>query len=534
MTGIGRSHLADPHSLAVGARFFARVPAFLRHPLSLEAAREIQRERMRNREQNFLDLARSGIYAHPERPVHRLLAAAGCEYGDLERLVSKDGIEKTLQTLLEKGVYVTVDEFKGRKDIVRGSLRISSTPEQLENPLARSHVAARSGGSRSAGTPLLFDLAFVRACGVVAALHLDARGGRSWVKATWETPGAGARFRLLKFASVGLPPVAWFTQVDPRAPGLDPVFRWSDRALRAGGALARVPMPRPTLATLEDPLPVAEWMRTTLAAGDVPFMLGFPSSVVRLCVAAEQAGIDIAGARCILGGEPITQARLDRVRAGGLDALPRYGSMECGPIGYGCLQPAAPDDVHVVADLQVVIQAGDSGSAVGVPSRSLFVSSLHAAAPFLMLNFSMGDLATLEERPCGCPLEALGWRTHLHTIRSFEKLTVGGVTFHDTDLMTILERVLPKRFGGAPTDYQLVEAEAEDGQARLSLVVHPSVGELNDSDVLRVFLEEISGDRAIDAVMASMLGQGGTMSVDRRPPSTTSAGKVLHLHVDPR
>jgi hypothetical protein len=78
-----------------------------------------------------------------------------------------------------------------------------------------------------------------------------------WFKATWETPGAGARFRLLKFSSFGTPPVRWFSQVDPAAPGVDPIFRWSERAMRWGSYLAGVSLPRPFHAPLSSPLPIA-------------------------------------------------------------------------------------------------------------------------------------------------------------------------------------------------------------------------------------------------------------------------------------
>jgi hypothetical protein len=43
---------------------------------------------LRARASGFLDLARRVIYARPAHPVRRLLVAAGCEYGDLVRLVS--------------------------------------------------------------------------------------------------------------------------------------------------------------------------------------------------------------------------------------------------------------------------------------------------------------------------------------------------------------------------------------------------------------------------------------------------------------
>ena len=51
-----------------------------------------------------------------------------------------------------------------------------------------------------------------------------------------------------------------------------------------------------------------------------------------------------------------------------------------------------------------------------------------------------------------------------HTIRSHEKLTAGGMTLLDTDVIRLLDEVLPARFGGAPTDYQLVEHESDDGE----------------------------------------------------------------------
>lgn len=62
--------------------------------------------------------------------------------------------------------------------------------------------------------------------------------------------------------------------------------------------------------------------------------------------------------------------------------------------------------------------------------------------------------------------ERLGWTLHLHGIRSVEKLTAAGMTFLDSDVIRVLEEVLPGRFGGGPTHYQLVEEEdAEDGRA---------------------------------------------------------------------
>jgi hypothetical protein len=65
---------------------------------------------------------RQAIYQRPENPYRTLLDHAGFEYGDIEKLVSKKDVEGTLHALFEQGVYLTVDEFKGRRPLIRGSL----------------------------------------------------------------------------------------------------------------------------------------------------------------------------------------------------------------------------------------------------------------------------------------------------------------------------------------------------------------------------------------------------------------------------
>src|SRR5262249_44513834 len=151
----------------------------------------------------------------------------------------------------------------------------------------------------------------------------------------------------------------------------------------------------------------------------------------------------------------------------GLHAVAEYGSAECGgSISHGCLAPEAPDGGHLFDDLHALIPAAAPDDSDERAGRAILVTSLRPTAPPILLNVSMGDRAVLTRRRCGCPLEALGWRTHLHTIRSFEKLTAGGMTFLDTDVIRVLEEVLPARFGGGPTDYQLVEEDGADGQPR--------------------------------------------------------------------
>jgi hypothetical protein len=158
------------------------------------------------------------------------------------------------------------------------------------------------------------------------------------------------------------------------------------------------------------------------------------------------------------------------------------------------------------------------------------ISSLGPSAPFILLNVSMGDQATVSERTCGCPLERLGWTIHLHAIRSYEKLTAGGMTFLDTDVIRILEEVLPGRFGGVPTDYQLVEEMAADGAPRIALFVHPRVGPLPPEAVAQTFLTAIAGGSGAERIMGMVWRDAGLLRVERQVPVATATGKILHLH----
>ncbi len=85
--------------VAVGARFLWKLPSFLRHPVTLEEARTTLRRRLENREANFLSLVKRAIYQNPGSPYRQLLDHAGCEYGDLEKLVKMRTVIASLSYL---------------------------------------------------------------------------------------------------------------------------------------------------------------------------------------------------------------------------------------------------------------------------------------------------------------------------------------------------------------------------------------------------------------------------------------------------
>src|SRR5262249_21736865 len=125
----------------------------------------------------------------------------------------------------------------------------------------------------------------------------------------------------------------------------------------------------------------------------------------------------------------------------------------------------------------------------------------------------------------------LGLDQHLSRIRSFEKLSSEGLTFIQADLLAVLEQVLPSRFGGSSTDYQVLEQEQADGILRLSLLVDPSIGAVDEAALLRVFVHALSATHDWGPRFTAFLEQTGSIRVERRRPLATPAGKILPFHI---
>jgi hypothetical protein len=514
----------------IGLRFLASLPRFLRTPFGLAHARETLARRLAERETRFLALVQRWIFERQESPYRRLLMHAGCEPGDLTQLVRSEGVDGALARLFANGVYLSCSEFKGRTPVERGSLSFTIEQADLVRPDAVVHGLSESSGSRGAPTAVPIDLAFIRDHAINTHLSLQAHDGAGWTHAHWGVPGGTSVTNTLEFAVGGSPPERWFTPVSLKEPGLHPRYRLGTRAMRIGSLLSGVPLPPATLAPLDDPMPVVRWARHVLARGDVPHVWTFASSAVLVCEAAKAAGVDISGARFTAGGEPTTTARRRAIEEVGAHALPRFGATETDIIAFACREPEAPDEQHFFHDRHAVIQSGPGNSA-GLPQTAILLTSLLRSAPVLMLNVSMGDQAELSRRQCGCAMGALGWHTHIHRIRSFEKLTAGGIQFLDVDVIRVLEEVLPARFGGTPMDYQLVEDP--DGEAtgpRVRLFVHPELGPLDPTELAEVFLSAIGGGDSGERLMELQWRGAGVLQVERQAPLRTGSGKILHLY----
>ncbi|MDR7485316.1 MAG: hypothetical protein QN187_08295 [Armatimonadota bacterium] len=504
---------------AMLARLARDLGGFLRTPVTVETAREATRARLASREERFLRTAREMIYGYPRSPYRRLLRAAGCELGDLERLVARLGLEAALARLAADGVYVTCEEFKGRREAVRGSQRFHFTDADFDNPRVATHYEAPSGGTRGPAVAVKMSLTFIEDLATNTALALHAHGLTGHDHVIWLVAGVTP---MLIYAKLGRPPLAWHYQVAP----LPVSRRAGSRYLALLGRLASIRLPAPSFLDLRNPEAMAARLAGLRRSGSQVCVTTYASSAVRIAAAARELGLDLSGVWFITLGEPFTEGKRRIIDASGARALVRYAFTEAGIIGYACATPQAPDDLHFFSDRYGLVQRPRPVDAAGLQVNAFLFTSLRPSAPKILLNVESGDYGVVEQRPCGCDLGKAGLTTHLWHIRSFEKLSGEGMTFVHSDLLRVLEEVLPARFGGTGADYQILEEES-DGILRLALIVSPRVGALDEDRLRRTFLEELGREGAMARAGARFWQRADTIAVRRGWPKTTPAGKVL-------
>ena len=164
---------------------------------------------------------------------------------------------------------------------------------------------------------------------------------------------------------------------------------------------------------------------------------------------------------------------------------------------------------------------------MGTEVAALLFTALWPHARKILLNMETGDYAAMVQRRCGCPLEALGWTEHLQDIRSFEKLNAVGRLFFGSTLYSLIEEELPARFGGHPTDYQLLEEEDAEGFTRLTVLLDPRLGPVDESAVVQCIEASLRG---LSQLQTAIWRDAGVVRVRRAPPVLTAAGKLMPLH----
>jgi hypothetical protein len=520
--------LADLRSFA---RYAWDLRGFLRQPLAPAECRGLVEERLRTREESFLNVLEAGVFAQPASPYRALLQAAGVELGDVVHLVRSHGLDATLERLHDAGVYVTFDEFKGRRPIERLGLSLPARQEQFDNPLVGPAVAVPEVGSRGSRRTSALDLVHVANEAAYQSLLLESFDAFHRPYGLWHPvpPGRAGLIDVLRVSKLGKRIDRWFSQTRPGPSRGTTKWFLLTRTTAAAMRLWGTRLPDREYVPLSDGAPVARWLAEHASNGMPALLVGGASAAVRVCLAAEEAGLDISGTFFRLDGEPYTSAKADVVGRTGGRAIPHYSAVETGWIGVACADPRRLDDVHLLTDKLGIVQR-EREVASGTRVGALLLTTLRPSAPKLLLNVESDDYGLLEDRPCECLFGRLGFTRHLHGIRSYDKLTSAGMTFVGDDAIALLDEILPARFGGAPTDYQLVEEE-EDGMPRVTVVVSPRVGEVREAEVIAAALEALAAGSDQKRMMSAVWRTGETLKVVRREPHATASAKILPLHV---
>ena len=520
------------NDLKMFGRYFSGLRRYLQQPLTPEECRLKILRQLQYRSDSFLKVVERGIYRNPRSPYARLLKHAGIDFGTVAAMVRSDGVETTLERLYDAGVFVTFEEFKGRQPIRRQGLSFSVCPEDFDNPLLARDYELRTGGSRGVGTRIIVDFDLLAHEAAYFHLSVKCLGLESRPAAIWyAVPPATAGIKhLLRSAKIGRPIERWFSQNHlALRPKTLKYFVFTHYALY-GSKMFGKPLPVPEYTPLEQAKKVASWLAGKKNAGSPADLHTNPSSGVRVCLAALERGLDISGAFFRFNGEPYTAAKAKIVTAAGCGAAVQYSLAEIGNIGLACGTPAALDDVHVLTDKLAVIQREKRLLNSTISVNALLYTTLLPSCPKLMLNVESDDYGTFEKRDCGCLLGELGFMHHIDHIRSYDKITSEGMTFLGSELMALVEDLLPSRFGGNPTDYQFVEEE-EGSLAKVSVVISPRVGDVEEGQVISTVLNRLRSFPGCKSMMADRWQAGQTLRVIRREPFATGAAKILPLHI---
>jgi hypothetical protein len=298
------------------------------------------------------------------------------------------------------------------------------------------------------------------------------------------------------------------------------------------GRLFGAKMPVPEHVSREDTPMVADYLRDVLRRGHGCVVFASTSTAAHVCQVAHTSGYDFSGITFRVGGEPLTPAKYSEIQSVGAGVINSYAMTEIGIAGFGCAAArSACDDVHLMTSSVAAIQRRRDTRFGGGELDVLLLTTLFDKSSKFLLNVETGDYGVLETRHCGCELGALGLNEHLHTIRSFEKLTGDAMTFVGTDLIRIIEELLPARFGGVSTDYQMVEREEVGGRTQLDILVSPGVGDVDDAAVVDLILSELKRGSETNRMMAEVWRQSGMLRVRREHPHVSSGGKLLSLHI---
>jgi hypothetical protein len=521
-------------------RFLRGLRGAFQDRLTLDEAIAAVRESLTDREERFLAFVANHVYGNPRSPYLPMLEMAGCELGDLRNMVQDKGLEPTLLELRKADVYVSFEEFKGRKPIVRQGRELDVTPDDFLNPWLEAYLETSSSGSTGQPTKsrMSADGAVSVRSGVGNMILAHVHGFLGQPKAIWNPilPTGAGLGQILRGVWSDQVPLRWFSPGSTRDLNTSLLYRFYTYSLMVFLRRQGVPAPWPEWVPVEQGIKVAQWAVKMVKEHGGCVINTYPSLALRVSLAAQEYGLDLTGLTLTGAGEPTSDAKWRGITRSGPRWVPYYSLTEAGNIGMGCANPQDGNDVHWMKGQVGMIQYPRQLPESDLTVNSFYYTTLRRTPTKVLLNMESDDFGVVEERPCGCPFEELGLTQHIRHIRSFAKLTAEGMTVAGTAMVRILEHVLPDRFGGTALDYQLQEAEDEQGFTRYDVVVHPKVQLEDEQALLRAVWEGLKQAGPGEDVSQSMWQQAQTFRIKRAEPIWGTGGKfhplVRHMAID--
>lgn len=508
------------------SRFITQLPRYFKNPLSLDQAKKEIENRLNARADNFLYLLKHSVYKNPGSPYLFLLNMAGCEYGDLENSFKKYGLEPTLQKLMEAGVWISFDEFKGRKPIQRGNAVFQANPNDFDNPLTVRGVGVSTGGTTGRSVKTRFDLDFLaaRACYDRVMIHMLDLGDVPIALWYPTLPASTGITNVLRYAKSGFITDRWFNMLGGQNAYLSLETRIATNTIIRLSRLfgSKLPYPEPLALDQADRIAhqLAEWLKTK---GRCAFQ-SYVSQAVRVTGILRKNHPDLSGLVTIVGSEPLTPIKKQEIKKTGAEVYHRYMATEIGTIGMGCGNPSESDEIHLMSDIVAMVQPEDILLKEWGP---LFFSSLYPAMPKILINVHLGDNARVYGRSCGCEFEKLGFHTHLSTVRSNERFTAQGMAVSCVALEHIVDDVIVAKYGGTSMDYQWVEAEDRQGRTQLKLKISPEMGLIDEKQIIEDVHKELQKGGEGERVMSNVWRQSDVISIIREFPQPSRRGKLV-------
>ena len=524
--------LATTFSEAVAfARFLGGLPSFLRERMSTDQAEAITRTLLADRGANFLATLDHGVFGNPRSAYRPMFAHARISRDDVAAWVGHEGLEATLHRLHGAEIRASFDEFKGRTPIVRGGRELPLHPLGFDAPTVRGYYVTSSGGTTGPARRVRLDLQHLRNSVARQLLLHRTEGGPTVPRIVWlDLPPAPGLNWVLRGAAAGEVPATWYTSVWG-GEGTSRRLQWSAQAPVLTARLCGRPIAAPQYLPMDRADVVARRTRQLLDQHGHCIVSAGVSRLVRVALAARQAGLTLDGALFSGGGEPPTPAKVAEIEACGARFTSAYHLSEAGWVGRHCTASSDPNDQHVMGDHLAVIQVPHAVPGFDRTVQALCYTTLLPTAPKLLLNFESDDYGILETRECTCPWGALGFTEHVREIRSYRKLTGEGLTLVGSDMEHIIESVLPQAHGGSSLDYQLMEEEAAHGFTRFALLVSPAIPLPDAAALRRTFLDAIAAMGAEAGHAHAILSQPDVLVVRHAPPQWTARGKLLPLHL---